>query len=335
MSGFCIGRPPSRCGLLDCVQVGHQIRSCPASRLTSSAASLLDHLPAVVRVEELLVGGDDISAYCGFLIPKRRLQSVGRDACRLDVVDQFTRHGVGASHQQRPGHQTGHDHHSHRGQHQVLPALHGEPPTMQPHPGDRSTRTTAMSSVSPPWVCARCAASSMSASTNAGTGQIRKRARQFEQPVLAEAFVATPRVPFEKSVGQQDQPGALGPFHLVILPIAGSQPQRWAAGRLQPVHRALAVHQHPRMPRANRAEPRPLGRNGEAQHRREYALARAFGRAGSARVPASGRGHAVPRTSSARQAMRSATPSAASSGPWPATSPIMTCTVRSGVCTKS
>ena len=91
---------------------------------------VLGQLPGVVRVEELLVGGDDISAYCGFLVPKRRLQPVGRDACRLDVVDQFTRHGVGASHQQRPGHQAGQHHHTHRGQHQVLPALHREPPTM-------------------------------------------------------------------------------------------------------------------------------------------------------------------------------------------------------------
>ena len=42
-----------------------------------------------------------------------------------------------------------------------------------------------------------------------------------------------------------------------------------------------------------------------------------------------------PANVSARQAMRNATPRAASSGPWPATSPIITCTVRSGVWTKS
>jgi ABC-type phosphate transport system permease subunit len=38
---------------------------------------------------------------------------------------------------------------------------------------------------------------------------------------------------------------------------------------------------------------------------------------------------------SVRQAIRNAAPNAASSGPCPATSPISTCTTRSGVCTTS
>lgn len=62
------------------------------------------------------------------------------------------------------------------------------------------------------------------------------------------------------------------------------------------------------------------------------ALRSTLSRASSVR---SSRSPVCPASTSVRQAMRMATPSAASSGPCPHTSPTTTCTEPSGVCTVS
>ena len=73
------------------------------------------------------------------------------------------------------------------------------------------------------------------------------RTGQLEQAVLAEAFVAAPGVSLEQAVGEQHQARARGQFHLRDgVPVAGVQAERGAAGRLEPLHRAVPVQQHAR-----------------------------------------------------------------------------------------
>ncbi len=203
---FRVVRPPSRRALLDCIEISDEIG--PVAYPFPDIARCLSFglLARVVRVEELPVGCDDIPTNRGLLVAQRRLQRIGLHPCRLDVVDQLARQLVGAIHQQPAGHQTYEYDHTHRGQRQVLPALHGEPsPWLRPgraHLVDRSTRTTAISSVNPPCACARFEAASMSASTNAGPGRAASERATSSNPSSPSRSLPSPGVPLEEAVGE-------------------------------------------------------------------------------------------------------------------------------------
>ena len=151
--------------------------------------------------------------------------------------------------QQQPAGDSGAEHqHAHDRQHQGLPALHGERratgsascvgvgrrPSVVIR-SVRSTRTTAMSSESPPCSSARSSAPSMRASTNAAPGRCRPRPGQFEQAVLAEAFVADAGVPLEQPVGQQQQTVPRGQLQLARPASPCRRGRARARGRLQPL----------------------------------------------------------------------------------------------------
>ena len=180
--GLGIRRPPRLRALLDGFEIGHEIGTLADQLPDVLRRLLLAFLTGVVRRQELFVGGDDVAAHRRLLITQGRLQRIGLHPCRLDVVDQVARQLVGAVHQQTACDEAHEHDHTHGGQQQVLPTLNGErSPRLVPglrrgrgavgHRAVRSTRTSAMSSVSPPWARARCAASPISASTNAGPGR--------------------------------------------------------------------------------------------------------------------------------------------------------------------
>ena len=141
-------------------------------------------------------------------------------------------------------------HHTHRGQHQVLPALHGEPPT-----GRRIGRGCVIGLSAPrgPPRCRRSGrrvhrrvsqASSMSASTNSGPGRAACERANSSNPSSPRRSLPLARMPLEESVGEQHQARALGPFHLVIFPFAGSSgqaPGRRAARAIPPSRRRAAA----------------------------------------------------------------------------------------------
>ena len=146
--GIRVRGSPRRRGRLDGIQIGDQFGPVahPVPDLLRCIA--FGPLPSVVRLEELGICGDRISAYSRLLITQCGLQLIRRDARRLDVEVQFLRHGVGPVQQERTGHRAGEHHDAHDRQHQALPALYRRLPF---HPVVvRSTRTTAMSSLIPP-----------------------------------------------------------------------------------------------------------------------------------------------------------------------------------------
>jgi hypothetical protein len=87
---------------------------------------LFSALPVVVRVEELPVGGKHVTADGRLLVTKCGLQPVCRYPRRLNVVDQLPGHLVGAVEQDGTGNRAREHQHTHDGQNQVLPSLHGK-----------------------------------------------------------------------------------------------------------------------------------------------------------------------------------------------------------------
>ena len=125
-----------------------------------------------------------------------------------------------------------------------------------------------------------------------------------------------------------------GHVDLVLRPASAFRPRAGPKGGSIHSTVSATVQQHPRMPGADRGRRRAVGRDLQAQHRREDPFFGAFGvqyRSSCGIRSAT----SMPANVSVRQAIRNAAPSAASSGPWPATSPIRTCVTRSGVCTTS